>query len=377
MKEKNPIMAEPGNATERCSLHTLTVCAQLTAISYKIVKDILERYTITHGLKRWKDTQNIYQNKIIYVGIAQRFGFNTVTLLISISTKNQMQQYWLEIKINPRYLLRKDDHPFAYIASKEDCEKCLKYVDAMLQELDISSVDKNSFYIKRVDLCYNFRLSSKEDAAEYLELLQKGLYPYKFNRMTEYSLSGRREIPTKNSFTVHSSNIEFAVYNKYLQLSDEDYKYPPEEIKEAEGMLRVELRIKRPKVRHCKNKYKLDHEEDFLYCISQISENEIFRYLKMCFGTGKFLKLKYARKVIDGSNCKNKTKKDLYELLDMVKGKHTLQDAKIQLGPIEFPKRMKKFEELGISPITLSKRSKHSEFENPIYYIENNCNVPK
>lgn len=66
----------------------------------------------------------------------------------------------------------------------------------------------------------------------------------------------------------------------------------------------------------------------------------------------------------------------MVELIDLTKGKHTLQDAKERLGSYEFSKRMKKFEELGISPITLSKRSTHPEFENPIYYIENNCNVP-
>ena len=66
----------------------------------------------------------------------------------------------------------------------------------------------------------------------------------------------------------------------------------------------------------------------------------------------------------------------MVELIDLTKGKHTLQDAKERLGSYEFSKRMKKFEELGISPITLSKRSTHPEFENPTYYIENNCNIP-
>lgn len=367
---------KPENATGRCSLHTLTVCRQLTLHSYHILKDALETFTATHGLRRWPDNKNNYQDKIIYGGIAECFDFNTVTLLISKPTKKQLQNYWLEIKINPRYLFHKDEHPFVYIASEQDCEKIFDRVDIMINSLGITWMDKSLFYIKRIDLCFNFRLSSKEDAKEYLELLKKGLYPYNFKRMMEYSQTGKREIPTKNSFTVCSTNIEFSVYNKYLQLSDESWKYTLEEIEEAEGMLRVELRIKRPKVRHCKKKYSLQEEEHFLFLVSQIAEEQITAYLKRCFGTGKFLKIRYAKKVIEGSSFKKKTKKEMVELIDLTKGKHTLQDAKELLGSYEFSKRMKKFEELGISPITLSKRSTHPEFENPIYYIENNCNVP-
>lgn len=183
-----------------------------------------------------------------------------------------------------------------YIASEQDCEKIFDRVDIMINSLGITWMDKSLFYIKRIDLCFNFRLSSKEDAKEYLELLKKGLYPYNFKRMMEYSQTGKREIPTKNSFTVCSTNIEFSVYNKYLQLSDKSWKYTLEEIEEAEGMLRVELRIKRPKVRHCKKKYSLQEEEHFLFLVSQIAEEQITAYLKRCFGTGKFLKIRYAKK---------------------------------------------------------------------------------
>ena len=58
----------------------------------------------------------------------------------------------------------------------------------------------------------------------------------------------------------------------------------------------------------------------------------------------------------------------MVEILEKV-SRGNLQEVKDSYGK-DFPKYMKKFNELGISPITIEKRSPFSELENPLYYIE-------
>ena len=70
----------------------------------------------------------------------------------------------------------------------------------------------------------------------------------------ENSKTGKRKIPTKDSFTVYTKRFEFSIYDKYAQLSKEADKYSEEEMQEAEGMIRIELRVKRSKLRYDEKK---------------------------------------------------------------------------------------------------------------------------
>ena len=376
MNKKDNMILLPENAEDKYSMHTMTLSCRLTPSYCQTVKNALEKYTYDHHKKR-KAENNNYQKIIKYFGIAEEFGFNTVEYIVSIPQEEKFRIHRLEIKINPHRLFHSENYPFVYIASLEDIKKCFSSVETMLGRIGIDKDLIKCFIIKRIDLCCNIDLGTKEQAHEYLQLLLKGAYPKGFKRLKEKSESGKRKIPTKNSFTVHSKNIEFALYDKYKQLKEEAEKYGEAELKEAEGKIRIELRYERQKVYNCSKKYKFEDEETFLHRVPTVANDEISRYIKMCYGSGNFVKLNIARKIVKNSHYRNKTKDKLLEMLDLVKGKHTLQDAK-EILDLDYQSRLNKFNELGISPITLPKRSKYIEFKNPLYYIENcNCNIPE
>ena len=56
------------------------------------------------------------------------------------------------------------------------------------------------------------------------------------------------------------------------------------------------------------------------------------------------------------------------EIFDKV-SKSNLQEVKQSYGK-SFSKHMKRFNDLGISPVTIEKRSRIKEFPGPLYFIE-------
>ncbi len=104
-----------------------------------------------------------------------------------------------------------------------------------------------------------------------MSLLLKGAYSKHFKRRMEYSSSHKRNIPTKNSFTINSPNIEFALYDKHKQLSKESFKYFLDEIQKAEEIIRIELRIKRLIIYQKNKKYHIDTIQEFLEYASEIA----------------------------------------------------------------------------------------------------------
>lgn len=366
MKKSNPIIAECN--TEKYSIHTLTFRVRLTkrdrdSIKEKLIKLSQEKRTGYYEKK--SGDKAVY--KTINYNVASCFGFNMISLL-KITFKNENTSYWMDIKINPRRMFHKKDHPFVYIADIKDLVSSYKKIDQFLKEAKINEIDSEAFYIQRVDYCVNIDLGNQKHVKEYMRLMKKGAYPYHSERRTEYSESGKRNVPTVDSFTVTSNSFEFSVYDKYIQLKKEKDKYPEEEIQEAEGMIRIELRVKRSKIRYDGKKGGYKDAQEFLSHAGDIAGKNIPRYIKKAYGNGKFVKLKKAKQVIEDSRYKKKTKEKMIKILDKV-SKSNLQKVKLLYGK-DFSKYMEKFNDLGISPITIEKRSGTGEFPGPLYFIK-------
>lgn len=374
--ENNTLNHSTKNTETLYSMHTMTISAHLTTMDKNILKVCLDDYTDDHHLERYTSKRSNQKLKEIqYKGIADRFHFNQVTLKSCIPRDTEIKNYWLNIKINPRKLFHHNNYPFTYIASTSEVNACLDQVERMLSAIDAAEISIEMFKIQRIDFCTNIDLGSKEAAEEYLQILLKGTYPKNFTRLTEYSETEKRLIPTKDSFTIRSNNLEFSVYNKYRQLEKEAAKYSPEEIQAANGMIRIELRIKRPGIYQRSKKYQLSDAQEFLEHISHMAGTDIPRYLKKCYGTGNFTTLDHARKLVQNSNYQTKTKEDLLVMLALVNSKRSLHAARETLTPKNYKKCMKKFNELGISPITIPRRSTATTFFNPLHYIKyHNCN---
>ena len=366
MKKSDPIIAEDNS--KKYSIHTMTFRARLTKRDRDAIKEKLITLSKKKGMGYYEEKS---EGKAIYktmnFNVASCFGFNTVSLLKIIS-KNGDTFYWMDIKINPWWMFHRDNHPFVYIASKKDLKSSYKRIAQFLEEAAINEISSEAFYIQRADYCVNIDLGSQDCVKEYMRLMKKGVYPYNAERKEEYSKSGKRKVPTKDSFTVGSNSFEFSIYDKYRQLCKESDKYAGSEIQEAEGMIRIELRVKRSKIKYDGKKGRYNNILEFLSHAGDIAEDNIPRYIKKAYGSGKFVKLKEAKQIVADCGYKNKTKETMKEILDHV-SKGNLQGVKQSYGK-DFSKHMKRFNDLGISPVTIEKRSRIKEFPGPLYFIE-------
>lgn len=363
------------NAVPYYSAHTFTINCHLTYYEKNILINSFEKYSRIHHLQRYEKKLNNLQ-LIYYRGIANLFGFNEIKFLHSTPRNTEIDNYWVEILVNPRRIYHKGDHPFAYIATLEEIAKCIKHIEHMLQEVGADEISIELFKLKRIDLCVNISLGSTAASNEYTQLLLKGAYPHHFERRMEYSKTGKRLIPTKDAFTVCSRNIEFSLYNKYRQLKKEEDIYDENEIKEAEGIIRIEFRINRPIIYQLNKKHNLGSIEEFIKVIPQLAQDSFPRYIGKFYGTGKFYTLDKARELVLNSQYKNKTKESLLFILETVAKEKSLQEVKKYFSSTrDFSKLIDKFNRLGVSPITIPRRNAIKCFENPLFYIENcNCN---
>ena len=369
IEKKNEIMTCPQNADksgEKYSIHTITMRARMTEKSARSVTEKLTSYDnkVKQGYYPYESTKHNFS--CIKYKFARQFGFNSVS--ISKIEKGGMCRWWLDIKINPRRMFHENNHPFVYIANPDEVIQAYQEIGYFLNIIGIDEITQDSFYIQRIDFCVNIDLGSREAANTYMRLMKKGAYPYNGSRKMEYSVSGHRYIPTINSFTVSSTGFEFSIYDKQKQLSEKE-KYSLQEIREAEGIIRIELRATRRKVLREEKINQCENAMDLLLLIPQISEHNLTRYLQLTYGTGKFVQFGSAKRIIQESRYKAKSKKEMLAILKIT-SKNDLQVAKLFYGE-QFGKYMAKFNKLGISPISIGKYSKYLEMANPVELIQN------
>ncbi len=143
--------------------------------------------------------------------VAQKFGFNYLSAVKGTS-EDGFTKLWMDIKLNPRWMFHEDSHPFTYVASPEEALRGYEYIQEFLDSAKITEIEYRMFVIHRIDYCVNIDMENRELVKTYMRLIRKGCYPYKMKRKMEYSESGHRQVLTKDSFTVFSKTVEFAIY---------------------------------------------------------------------------------------------------------------------------------------------------------------------
>ena len=368
------------NAAEersKYSMHTVMFAARLTRREAKTIREKLSAHCEARGLQYYeKKDEWTDASEMVFPGF-WAYGLNLVK--IKAIPKENGRIYYLRIKANPRLMFHKEDHPFVYIADAEDVRKSLNRIQDFLDIANINDISKECFYIQRIDYCANIRLRSREEVEEYMRLVRKGLCPHPTLRKQEYSRTQGRWIPTRNSFTIYCGSYEFSVYDKQGQMMGEKDRYKDEDVAEAEGIVRVELRINRNKVRYEERKADCESEAEFLMDTAKISERLLERHLRACFGTGCFVKASKAEEIIWNSSYKDKTKELMCKIVrETAKGGLEKASLLHEKKHKDFYDMMNRFNSLGISPITIRQRSEIECLEHPIEYIKNrNANFPK
>ena len=233
-------------------------------------------------------------------------------------------------------------------------QNVLTIADEMLSVLG-AEYSVNSLELSRVDYCINVDVGSGESVSAYIKLL------YLSDMKKGYKIIGmdNEAFDSSKGFTARNQNygMEISFYDKQKQLEQRKY----ENSETAAGILRIELRLTRPKsvLEHtpgCSdNKQRIEH------CI-RFSRQEILSIVRQLVPDGDYYTMKKAQKIITKSVINKKLRERMITMLRLARKYGSIRLAKKEMFKA-YPKMkheyfnmmMEEFERIGVNPVILGK----------------------
>lgn len=292
--------------------------------------------------------------------------------------KHQYYQhlYYISFLINPYILTGQSTQLYTRIVEKAQLKTLPDTVTSILSKLCgfIEDIANNGKY-RRIDYCCNLWFNSQETAEVYLYLLKQAKIPQSFELKKYSNPKQKRKTTEPYAITIACKSYELSIYLKYPQLRakyDSGDLNDPDELANACGQLRIELRERRPKLLADKKKYSLS-EPELLNGSNPRPIETLCRIFNTMYGFGDFLLYEDAKEKILNSNYHVKVKKRMLNILETVKKGRGLDPEKNRLALNIITKTMPYFNKLDISPITISQKKYEycgiETFPNPLKYI--------
>ena len=160
--------------------------------------------------------------------------------------------------------------------------------------------------LRRLDFCFNAKLDNQEQVKAYIKTIKRANVPSKLELYEQYDKTSKRTKPTKDDFTVYSSEyVSISVYNKYMEMKKEKSGvFPYDELERAKNIVRIEIRCMEGKIYALKKKYDIKSISEFMSHCKKIG-NELYNYYltKIC-NNGAIYTLKEALSRVDYSEYK-------------------------------------------------------------------------
>ena len=213
----------------------------------------------------------------------------------------------------------------------------------------------------------NIQVGSKEHVSAYIEVLHrlgkvKG-YSQKYEEDNEDVDWYKKEL--SYNLEGNSNDIDFAAYDKQEALKAKEKD--PDRIKAAEGILRIEVRLMKPK-----SIKKFTCETDTSKQIKDLSKHSKEIFLKIftqIVPTGDLFKKQDAIKIIEENITKKKQQEKMLRLLELIPKKRSLLLAQKEINDRGMDKVMRGFAKLNLSPVTVGKRAKIKCLKNLYDYL--------
>lgn len=292
-------------------------------------------HTFLWGIKVDNDTYStlfklLIQNRIVYKDdyYTKYTTYDYYSLGISriefMDYQHQYYQhlYYICFLINPRILTGESTRLYTRVVEKTQLKTLPDTVASTLSKLcgfieDMVTTGK----YRRIDYCCNLWFNSQETAEIYLYLLKQAKIPKAFELKKYFNSKQKRKTTEPYAITIACKSYELSIYLKYPQLRA---KYnsgdlnDPDELANACGQLRIELRERRPKLLADKKKYSLS-EPELLNGSNPRPIETLCRIFNTMYGSGDFLLYEDAKEKILNSNYHVKVKKRMLNILETVK----------------------------------------------------------
>ena len=290
-----------------------------------------------------------------YVLLDQQMPGITVTLY----PIHQRRTYRVNIKVEPCRVLGSDDPTALYQYSKKSFHKLQQFCDRYLEGLCIpGSIE--TMKVSRCDLTCNLGFPDQDYVEAYLRILKKShLIPG--YRVDTFKANAKKAKDPKranqHSHCIRCKQVSFLCYDKIDQLKM--VGRCPHELEDA-ATLRLEAQLKRPALKRALGKRALEDNAALLKAASDQVAEVIHSYLSRMFPcSGTHLQYEDAVSVVQKIKKETLREQMLY-LLRKVSDAATWDSASRKLNEHytdvtdkQIKKIHCKFDELGISPITL------------------------
>lgn len=351
------------------SIHTLELGIRLKSYTYGKLIKILTDYSRKYHFCYYSP-ENC--PSILVFDMFKDFGFTYCYARYLCAKDHPYSSHCFYMIINPRRLLHIPDYQYICITPPERIKDIIPYIMTLFENLGVDFINYDkTLFVKRLDFCTNIKLDNAEMTREYMRLLCKGKYIFRASRRLQYSPVGHRKIYSKQDFTITGANFELSIYNKKEQMELSSFSYPYEEQKISDNQIRIELRIFYPRLYHLKQTY--GTAEGLFNYIPELSQRYMDRYLQAAYGKGDFHQYNIAVNIIKDSSFHDSTKSHMIRFMKKI-SKTSLQEAiNFFKEETDFPDItfiLNKFNELQISPITISQKSNYAILRHPIHYIQ-------
>lgn len=336
-------------------------------LKYKI-RDVTRSMEIFESLS--KPGGKFYKDKKEYADtwVCEKLRDNGIIIKIRNIKKNGYMHEMLYYKINPRRVM--NDNDYIGLFESSEAKDMLNRIDELIEsKFNMALPSVESMKLNRIDFCTNVLLNGQEEVKAYIEILKRGLTLKKYSLQKYDNPIAKRKTLSKNGLTYIGENgVNITYYNKFREMSEQNL--PMRDVEQLNKILRIEIQCKNKKVKRLYKKYMIKDVNGFLYLSNKIGREIFEKYSNLFCGAGDFYRLDAVKRSIEKSSFKTNTKKLMTELAEY-SAKHSSLDKAVsemseRYGDDKTQKVLKKFDELGISPVIIPRRSVIKYAGNPL-----------
>ena len=286
---------------------------------------------------------------------------------IKIKVEKQGKNPWgLYILLHPTLLLGETDRSALYLPDKNSFRRFTEEADALLNRFKVPCKVED-MKLNRADVTMNLVFPETQLVDAYLRILKKSLIlpHYKLDRFREGQHKAKNcKSANDHSYTQRCRSASFFAYDKTAQLEMID-KFPASLA--GKKVLRLEAQLRRKAMGKWTGKEDLDRTYKTLKALADQGKKIIRWYLsRMQQSRGDYLRYEDAMSVIAGIKSgkmrdrmayllrKTSDSRNLTSALEKLKEKYGLKSSQVN-------RILRRFQKLGISPITLPNTEKNSK----------------
>lgn len=315
------------------TIHTFEVSSMLTNEKYYNIQKELK----SKDKSQWKTIKNGMQ----YWGLSDK---GILINMFQIKKKG-FYAYSITYRISARRVI--ENNNFVELFNTKDYNELEEKANELLKNKCSLLPKLKKCTLRRMDFCVNTELDNQEQVKAYIKTAKRANVPSKLEIYKEYDKTSKRQKPTKDDFTVYSSEyVAISIYNKYMEMKKENKSkkgvFPEKEIERAKNIVRMEIRCMEGKIRALEEKYKIHTISDFMLYANKIGRDLFPYYLSQIFGKGVICTLKEALQRIDMSGYKPEKIELLKEFLTTANESRSVIEAVKVFKSLYGRKKMKK-----------------------------------